>query len=130
MDDTLARVAQNLFGRVDGPLAMRLIAQPVMAASLAARDGLRDAKQGRQPFGWSLATEPAHRGHRLRDGWRSIRKVFFAALLVDVVYQLIELRWIYVGEALVMAEALALMPYALLRGPANRIVRTFRGQSV
>jgi hypothetical protein len=123
MDELLTRMAQNIFGRIDGPLAMRLILQPFMAAFFASRDGIRDAREERPPYGWSLLFEPEHRGHRIRDGWRSIRKVFVAALLVDIVYQIIELRWIFVGEALVMAEALALVPYVLLRGPANRIAR-------
>jgi hypothetical protein len=123
MDDLLARMGQNIFGRIDGPLAMRLIVQPVIAACLAVRDGIGDARQERPPYGWSLLAEPEHRGHRIRDGWKSIRKVFCAALVVDVLYQLLELRWVFVGEALVMAEALALVPYALLRGPANRIAQ-------
>jgi hypothetical protein len=123
MDDLLARMGQNFFGRIDGPLAMRLVVQPIMAAFFAFRDGIRDARQARPPYGWSLLAEPEHRSHRMRDGWLSIRKVFCAALVVDVVYQVIELRWIFIGEALVMAEALALVPYVLARGPANRIAR-------
>jgi hypothetical protein len=123
MDELLTRMAQNIFGRIDGPLAMRLIFQPIMAAFFAVRDGIRDARQERPPYGWSLLSEPEHRGHRIRDGWKSIRKVFVAALVVDIAYQIIELRWVFVGEALVMAEALALVPYVLLRGPANRIAR-------
>ena len=121
MDDLAARLAQNLFGRIDGPLAMRLIVQPVMAAMLAARDGIKDAREGRLPYGRSLLTDPKQRGVRLKDGWRSIRKVFFAALAVDIAYQVIELGWVYVGEALIMAEALALVPYAILRGLFTRI---------
>jgi len=90
MDDFLARAIHNLFGRVDGPMAIRL---PIMATGLALRDGLRDARQNRAPYGWSLLTDPEHRGLRLQDGWRSIRTVFFAALAVDVVYQLVQLGW-------------------------------------
>ncbi len=90
----LARVAQNLFGRIDGPMAIRLVIQPIMGAVFAAWDGIKDASRHDPPYGLSLLMEPEHRGHRLRDGWRSIRKVFSVALGMDVVYQLIQLRWV------------------------------------
>jgi hypothetical protein len=126
MDDVVARAIHNLFDRVDGPMAIRLLIQPIMATIFALRDGLRDARQNRAPYGWSLFMEPEHRGHRLRDGWRSIRTVFFAALAVDVVYQLVQLRWVYLGEALIIAQIVALAPYVLIRGLVNRIVRMLR----
>lgn len=121
MDDILARVAQNLFDRIDGAMAIRLVIQPIMGAIFATRDGIKDASLHNPPYGLSLLTEPEYRGHRLRDGWRSIRKVFFVALGVDVVYQLIELRWVYLGEALIVTQIVALVPYVLIRGPVNRI---------
>jgi hypothetical protein len=127
MSDILARVIQNLFDRIDGPMAIRLVIQPVMAAIFATRDGIRDAKLRHPPYGLSLLMEPEHRGHRLRDGWRSIRKVCFVALAMDVVYQLIQLRWVYLGEALIIAQLVALVPYVLIRGPVNRIARMLRG---
>jgi len=126
MDDLFARIIHNLFDRVDGPMEIRLVVQPIMAAIFAIRDGLRDLRQDRPPFGWSLITEPQHRGHRLRDGWRSIRKVFFAALAIDVIYQLIELKWVYLGEALIIAQIVALVPYVLIRSLVNRIARALR----
>lgn len=123
MYDIFERIAQNLFDRVDAPMAIRLVIQPTMAAILATRDGIRDARQGRAPFGWSLFREPEHRRQRLRDGWRSMRKVFFVALVVDVIYQMIQLGWVYLGEALIVAQVVALVPYVLIRGPVNRIFR-------
>jgi hypothetical protein len=126
MDDLIARVFHNLFDRIDGPMEIRLVVQPIMASIFAIRDGLRDLRQDRPPFGWSLITEPRHRGHRLRDGWRSIQKVLFAALAIDVVYQLIELKWVYLGEALIVAQIVALVPYVLIRGMVNRIAKGLR----
>jgi hypothetical protein len=123
MDDLLARAVHNLFDRIDGPMAIRLVIQPIMATAFALRDGLRDARQNRTPYGWSLFMDPEHRGHRLRDGWRSIRTVFFAALALDVVYQLVQLDWIYLGEALIIAQIVALLPYVFVRSLTNRIVR-------
>jgi hypothetical protein len=126
LDDILVRVAQNLFDRIDGPMALRLVIQPAMGAIFATRDGIRDASRHDPPYGLSLLAEPEHRGHRLRDGWRSIRKVFFVALAVDVVYQLVQLRWVYLGEALIVAQIVAVVPYVLIRGPVNRIARMLR----
>jgi hypothetical protein len=97
-----------------------------MGAIFATRDGIRDAWRQYPPYGLSLLAEPEHRGHRLRDGWRSIRKVFFVALAVDVVYQLVQLRWVYLGEALIIAQIVAVVPYVLIRGPVNRIARMLR----
>jgi hypothetical protein len=126
MEDFFARALHNLFGRIDGPMAIRLLIQPFMAAIFAFRDGLRDARQEHAPYGWSLFVEPDYRGARLRDGWQSIRKVFFVALAVDVVYQLLQLHWVYPGEALIFAQLVALGPYVLVRGMVNRIARMLR----
>src|SRR5450432_4694114 len=123
MHDIFARMIHNLFDRIDGPMAIRLLVQPIIATVFAIRDGLRDARQNNLPYGWSLFTEPAHRAQRLRDGWRSIRKVFFVALAVDVVYQFIQLKWVYLGEALIIAQIVALVPYVLFRSLVNRIAR-------
>ena len=60
----------------------------------------------------------------LKDGWKSVGKVFVLALILDVVYQIIVTRFVYPGEALVTAVLLAIVPYVLLRGPVNRIART------
>ena len=122
----LARVAQSLFGRIDGPMAIRLVIQPIMGVIFATWDGIKDASRHDPPYGLSLLMEPEHRGHRLRDGWRSIRKVFFVALGMDVLYQLMQLRWVYPGEALIVAQIVAVVPYLLIRGPVNRIARVLR----
>ena len=45
-----------LIGRTDGPLTLRLIFQPTVAAILAIRAGLKDAREGRTPYLWSMFT--------------------------------------------------------------------------
>jgi lauroyl/myristoyl acyltransferase len=42
---------------------------------------------------------------------------------MDLIYQVIVLRWFYPLEALIVALVLAFLPYILLRGPVNRIAR-------
>ena len=57
----------------------------------------------------------------LKDGWKSVSKLFILALLLDVIYQIIEQRFVYVGEAVLVAVTLAMVPYLIVRGPVNRI---------
>jgi len=122
VDHTLTRVAENLIARVTGPMKFRLLLQPAMATFFAIRDGLRDARQCRPPYFWGLFTDKDERESMLENGWKSIGKVFILAVVLDVVYQLIEHRWtVYPGEAILVAIILALVPYLLIRGPVNRI---------
>jgi hypothetical protein len=81
MNAIIPRVIDNLFGRIDGPMAIRLEIQPILATAFALRDGYRDAKQQRAPYALSLYLDPDHRGHRLRGG----RIVFSVALVLDVI---------------------------------------------
>jgi hypothetical protein len=124
MEELLTRMWENLAGRIDGPLKFRLILQPAMATFFAIRDGLKDAREGRPPYFWALFTQRGHRAELLREGWKAVAKVFTIATLIDVVYQLIVLRWIYPGEALIVAFILAFLPYLLIRGPLNRLMRS------
>lgn len=59
----------------------------------------------------------------IKDGWKSIGKVFLLALALDVVYQIIVLRFVYPGEAVIVAFVLAIVPYLILRGLVTRVVR-------
>jgi hypothetical protein len=123
MYDTWARITSNLVERVGGPMSLRLILQPTIATILAIRAGLKDAREGNPPYFWSVLTDPAHRQVMLRDGWKSIGKVFIAALVLDVAYQLIVERFVYPGEAIIVAIVLAIVPYLVLRGLATRLAR-------
>lgn len=124
MEEILARMMENLIGRVHGPLTVRLILQPTMAVLYAIWDGRKDAIKGKPPYFWALFTDPAHRRAMLEDGWKSVGKVFVLALALDAAYQFIVLRWFYPGEALVVAMALAIVPYLVVRGPVNRLLRS------
>src|SRR5436190_22861710 len=99
MEDTLVRMFHDVIGRLDGPLHFRFFLQPAMAIFFAVRDGLRDARSGQPAYFWSLFTDAAHRGERLRNGWKSISKIFFIALILDAIYQAIVVRWFYPFEA-------------------------------
>ncbi len=56
----------------------------------------------------------------LMDGWKSVGKVFVLALVLDVVYQIIVMRFVYPGEAFITAVLLAIVPYLTLRGLVTR----------
>ena len=123
MEDLLARIFENLIDRVSGPMKFRLILQPLMAIIFAVRSGLKDAREGRPAYFWSLFTDSVNRRDMLRDGWKSEGKVFVIAIIIDLVYQLIVFRWFYPVEAIMVAAILAFIPYLLIRGPVNRIAR-------
>lgn len=122
MDDVWMRVAENMAGRVSGPMRFRLLLQPATAVIFAIRSGLKDARSGKPPYFWTLATNPAARADLLKDGLKSVGRVFIFALAVDVVYQFMELRFVYPGEAIAVAFLLAIVPYLLLRGLVTRLM--------
>lgn len=123
MDDIWIRVVENLQDRITGPMKFRLLLQPVMAVIFAVLSGLKDAKAGKPPYFWALLTEPSHRRDMFKDGWKSVGKVFVLALVLDVIYQVIVQRFVYPGEAIVVALALAIVPYLIVRGLVTRIAR-------
>ena len=123
MDDVLTRIWNDLFGRLTGPLTLRLYLQPAMAMLFALRDGVKDARAGRSAYLWTVFSHPEERRRQLAEGWKAIGKVFILAILLDVVYQLMVFRRIYPVEVLDVAVILAVVPYALLRGPFNRVAR-------
>ena len=121
--DSAGRVLDNLVGRGSGPMKFRLILQPLMATIFAIRSGLADARTGNAPYFWSIFTQPSSRRTLLQQGWKDVGKIFVVAVLMDVVYQIIVLRWVYPGEALLTAALLAFVPYLLIRGVVTRIAR-------
>ena len=121
MDDIWMRVMENMADRVTGPMKFRLLLQPIMASIFAVVAGLKDAKAGNPPYFWTLLADPAQRTAMLKDGWKSVGKVFVLALVLDVIYQVIVDRFVYPGEAIVVAFVLAIVPYVILRGLVTRL---------
>jgi hypothetical protein len=123
MDDVLTRFAEGVTARITGPMKFRLLFQPAMAAFFAIRAGLADARRGSSPYLSTFLSDPAERAELVENAWKDIGKVFVLAMVLDAVYQFIVSRWIYPGEAIVVAVILALVPYLILRGTVTRIVR-------
>jgi hypothetical protein len=123
MDEIWARFTENLVDRITGPMKFRLVLQPLMASIYAFRSGLADARAGRPPYFWALFSQPAHRAEMIRDGWKSVGSVFVLATVIDVVYQLMVVRFVYPLETIVVAFTLAIAPYLVLRGLVTRLAR-------
>ncbi len=124
----LANLATDLITRLDGPLHFRFFLQPIMAIFFAFRDGRLDVQQNRDPYGWSILTKPRHRQFLLKNGWKGIYKVFILALVLDFIYQFMALRALNLQNALIVASLLSIIPYGLLRGVFNRLIRRLRSK--
>ncbi len=129
MEDIWLRFVENFGDRIAGPMKFRLVLQPVMASIFAIIAGIKDAKAGNPPYFWALVTQPTHRKAMLHDGWKSVGKVFALALALDVVYQLIATRFVYIGEVIIVAFLLAIVPYLVLRGLVTRVARPWVSSS-
>ena len=123
--DMISRGWENFLARPNGPLNLRFFIQPTVAGLLALRAGIQDARQGRQGYLWAMLTDSQRRFQLLHEGWRGARTPFLVAIALDCVYQLVTQRFVYPLELLFTATLLALIPYALLRGPFNRFAHLF-----
>jgi hypothetical protein len=117
----IGRGWENFLARPNGSLSLRFYVQPTMASLLALRAGIQDARQGRQGYLWAIL----RRLQLLHEGWRGAMTPFLLAIALDCIYQLMTVRFVYPLELLFTATLLALVPYALLRGPFNRLARLF-----
>lgn len=131
MDEVVAiftRVWTDITSGAHAPLSFRLIIQPLIAVFFAIRSGMQDARAGRPLFFWAVVmSDPAHRRELLQEGWKHVGKVFIAAVMVDIIYQIIVRHWVYPSEALMVAAILSVLPYLVMRGLVNRILRHGHG---
>jgi len=126
MRDIFIRFFNNLGVRVGGPMTFRLILQPLMAGLIGFRAGRRDARDDRAPFLVQLRRGPMTRVELFREALKDIVKVLIVAIAIDLIYQLIVVRWFYPLEALTVAVVVAIVPYAVVRGLTNRLSRKLR----
>lgn len=127
--DAIGRGWENFLARPSGPLNIRFLIQPTVAAVMAVRAGIEDARLARPAFLWTLLTDPRQRWRSIRSGWKDIRNVFLIAAALDAVYQFIVQQFIYPLELLFTSVLLAVVPYCVLRGPVNRIARRAMGRN-
>jgi hypothetical protein len=104
-------------------MTFRFILQPIMATIAALADGVKDARTGRNPYFWTILTDPTKRGSRLHEGLISTARVILLGLCMDLIYQFIVFDTFHPAEAVIIAGLLAFVPYLLLRGPITRVAR-------
>jgi hypothetical protein len=113
---------EQLLGRASGPLHFRLFIMPTVVTVIAIRAGLRDAREGRSMYVWSIFAKPNERAALLRSGRKDIGKVLVMALMLDTTYQIIVFRNFYLIQALIVAFMCAIVPYVAFRGSIERLV--------
>jgi hypothetical protein len=123
MEEMLTRGWDQLLCREIGPLHFRVVLQPLVASFFAIRSGLKDAREGRSVFFWTVVQGAPQRRALLSQLWQDVGKLFLVAMVLDAVYQIVVLHWIYPVQALIVALALAVVPYLLVRGVTNRFAR-------
>ncbi|HET7836841.1 MAG TPA: hypothetical protein VFL43_13570 [Variovorax sp.] len=126
--DFLTRTWADITSGRHAPLAFRFILQPAVAAFLAYRAGRRDALDGRPLYFMALVRDRTQRRALIREGWGHVSKVFIVAIVMDAIYQFVAMRWVYPGEALMVALVLAVVPYLLFRSLVNWTLRRTRSR--
>ena len=129
MEEMFSRGWDQLIARDSGPLHVRLLLQPALATFFAIRSGLKDARECRPVFFWTVVLDSNQRRALLQHLWKDVGKLFLVAVVLDIVYQLIALRWFYPVQTLIVAVVLAIVPYLVFRGLANRIGQRIQGRN-
>jgi len=128
VEDWLKQTLEHMLGRMSGPMWLRIIIQPSVSIIIGLRAGIGDAHAGQPPFGWAVLSGHVQRRALMKQGWKDIARVFIASIVLDLIYQVSVLRWIYPLQAAFVATLLAALPYALARGPANRLAKLWRSR--
>ena len=123
LDQLLSRFWSEIGARPHGPMAFRFFVQPAVATFFACRDGIRAARKGNPAYLWALFTWSGHRRELLREGWRSVGRVFMAAVVIDLLYEVFVLRGLRPLQAVFVGALLGVLPYVILRGLINRVAR-------
>ena len=123
MADLITRGIQNIGGRTGGPLALRFLLQPCVAAFIALCAGRRDRAAERRPYLQALVKDAPNRRGLVREALRDLWRLCVMALAFDTLYQVYVLHWFYPGEALIVTFLLAVAPYTLVRDTVCRLIR-------
>jgi hypothetical protein len=119
---SIPEFTSDLIDRLHGPFSFRFVLQPTMAAIYAIRDGVHDAHEGKPAYFWDVLTHAGRRA-QLKTALRRVLRVIVLGVVMDVIYQVMVFKTIYLLQLVVIVLGLAFVPYVLLRGPVNRIAR-------
>lgn len=121
----------ELLARIQGPLHFRLVVMPIVAASIALRAGLRDAREGRPSFFLAVLKAHGEERRRLRRSWlRDLGRVLIVGFAIDTVYQALMLPTFYPGQALIVTFVLAVAPYLIFRSPVRWVLHALHWKPV
>lgn len=121
----LQRFWTDMVNRTDGPMTFRFFLQPTMAFLMALRDGIKDAKAGREPY-WVRFRHagPDARRAAKREALSAVTRILLLGVAMDVIYQFrVFGGYRYPLETIAIAIVLAFVPYLLFRGVITRIAR-------
>jgi hypothetical protein len=110
-------------------MTFRFVLQPTLATLAALRDGVKDARAGRSPFLWTVLSNRAEWGGRLREGLISTARIILLGIAMYTICQIIVLKAFYPAEAAIIAFVLAVAPYVVLRRPIERVGRWRLGET-
>lgn len=125
MDDFLRNILDRIDLKLDGPLNMRLIMQPLMALYFAVKSGINDYKTSNVPYLKNFFKDKSRRKIILEEIWRDVGKIFIIAVIIDLIFQLIVFQTVFMFGAISTAVVLAIMPYVIFRGLTGRILKLF-----
>ncbi len=128
MEDFISNFLNNVGIRHEGPMSFRLILQPVMSLIYAIIAGVKDAKAGRHHFlidGLILGKSKRSRKELIKELWKDVGKVFILAVIMEIIFEIIEFKTVHPFEVLKVSFFLAILPYLILRGFVERIVGLF-----
>src|SRR5215831_18125315 len=91
LNELLTRFWSEIGARPKGPMAFRFFMQPAFATFFACRDGIRAARKGNPAFLWAIFFWSGHRRELLHEAWKSVGRVFTMAVVIDLIYQALEL---------------------------------------
>jgi hypothetical protein len=117
---------EELPKRLTGPGRLRFLLQPTVAIVLGVRDGLADARAGRQAYLYGLLTGGRDRRELARSGWAAIRDLVAMGIVLDAAAQLLIYGQVHPGAALVIGPVLIGTPYAVARALGNRVAKALR----
>jgi hypothetical protein len=126
---SLQEIGSELIGRLHGPFAFRFVLQPLVASIYAIRVGVKDAREGKPAYLWSVLTNPAGRRELLKEGLHHVLRVIQVGVAMELLYELIVFKAIRPLQLVVVVLGLAFVPYLIVRGPINRIARRWIGRS-
>lgn len=114
---------ETLQAMLGGPGHLRFIIQPLVALLLGLRDGRLDAEAGRPPYLLSVLRDRSHRRERLGQALRAVTKPLVVALTMDALLQYYVVGRIRPLMVLLVGSLLIALPYVLMRGLSNRLLR-------